>query len=91
MGSDARSMGSASEPRLCPNGARPLSRASAADIYDPVEAGLWLERAVAQGVEEAQEDLDALPTEEIVPSRNPGATINSEPRRIRKLCFVFGA
>lgn len=46
----------------------------AASTCDPVEARLWLERAVAQGVEEAQEDIDALPTEEIVPSRSPGAT-----------------
>jgi TPR repeat protein len=52
----------------------------AAGTYDPVEARLWLERAIAQGVEEAQEDLDALPTEEISPSRIPGATTNSEFR-----------
>jgi hypothetical protein len=49
----------------------------ASGTYDAVEARLWLDRAIAQGVEEAQEDLDALPTEEIVPSRIPGATISS--------------
>jgi hypothetical protein len=52
----------------------------AAGTYDPIEARVWLERAIAQGVEEAREDLDALPTEEISPSRIPGTTTNFEFR-----------
>ncbi|HEY2132619.1 MAG TPA: hypothetical protein VGH36_06555, partial [Acetobacteraceae bacterium] len=32
-----------------------------AGVHDPVEARLWLERALAQGLQEAQADLAALP------------------------------
>lgn len=38
--------------------------AGTAGTPDPVEARMWLERAYAQGVDEAQEDLDALPRDE---------------------------
>lgn len=38
--------------------------AGTAGTRDPVEARMWLERAYAQGIDEAQDDLDALPRDE---------------------------
>jgi uncharacterized protein len=37
--------------------------AGAAGAPDPDEARLWLERAVAQGIEDAQADLETLPAD----------------------------
>ena len=45
---------------------RYLARGLAGD-RNPAEARVWLERAVAQGLAEARNDLDALPAAEPAP------------------------
>ena len=52
--------GGGKRPWLRANDARAYLGADAVGAPDPVEARLWFERAFAQGIDEAQADLDGL-------------------------------